>query len=220
MPDSGLHITTALATTWMPWLCLVMVLLVWLCCIMQPQYLRGLVSNCFASFAIGTAEQVPSIGSQVSQWMFNTVVPAVCVYVLVVQSAMYGTTLLAWLVALSMGIDLLRALTAWMVHYTFRLGKMTGLAYMRYFALRSMMTYLLFAIVLMIAFSSVEIGWLNLFGIMTGVYIIILGIQWTKLFCSSFLQLPGIIVYLITVELLPTVLLYEAGRQLYLQQIV
>lgn len=219
MPDSGLHITSALTATWLPWLCLMMVVLIWLCCMMQPQYMRGLLSSGFASAAAGAGEQAPSIGSQVAQWLFNCTLPALGVFVFVVDSAFYGLQLIGWLIGLSMLIDLARAIILMLVQYTFRFGKRTGAAYVRYFSLRSVISYILFVIVLLAAFTQPLSLWFIMLGIVSFVYLIALGIQWVRLFCSSAQDIVCVLAYLITVELLPTLILFEAGRQLYLQQL-
>ena len=214
--DEGLHITFALTATWLPWICLLMAVLVWLSCILQPQYLRRLVSNSFAAFTFNTTGQMPSIGSQAAQWLFNTGIPAICIYSLVTQSAVYGTQLFALVLLLSVATDLFRALTAIVVQYTFRLGKLTGMGYVRYFSLRSLYTYLQFGLVLLIDNAPFKLPYLIALGITTSAYLIILGVQWGKLFCSSALEVISLLIYLITVEVLPTLLLYEAGKQLYL----
>lgn len=216
MPDAGLHITTALTASWMPWIWLAMVGLIWMSCMMQPRYLHGLLSNSFASFTVNAAEQVPSIGSQITQWLFNSIVPAITIYTLVMQSAVYGTELFGTILLFSLLTDGFRALTAFVVHYTFRLGKLTALAYMRYFSLRSLFTFVQFILVLLLAYTTVQLPWLMLMGLMTVVYMIFLGLQWARLFCESALDIAGLVIYLLTVELLPTALLLEAGKQLYL----
>lgn len=207
--------SSALATAWLPWVCLAVMGLGWLSCIMQPRYLNGLFSNSFAGFAINGPEQVPSLGSQVTQWLFNSSVPAIGVYVLVTQSAVYGAQLLGRLLLLALLIDGLRALTAIIVQYTFSLGKMVSLAYMRYFALRSLFTFVLFILVLVIAHSTPSTTWFVILGSLVAVYLILLIVQWARLFCTSVLDVVSMIIYLLTVELLPTFLLFEAGNQLY-----
>ena len=218
MPDAGLHITTALTASWMPWIWLAMVGLIWMSCMMQPRYLHGLLSNSFASFTVNAAEQVPSIGSQVAQWLFNSTVPALCVYVLVTDAAMYGTELLGELIAMALTIDALRAITALVVQYTFRLGKMMGLAYMRYFSLRTLLSFVMLIIVLLVAYTSPDAVWGSILAGTVLVYIVILGLQWTKIFCNQLTDIAGVVIYLITVELLPLMLLYEAGIHICLQQ--
>jgi len=218
MIDAGLHISSTLSTVWLPWICLAMVGLVWLSCIMQPQYLHGLLSNSFAAFSVNAAEQVPSIGPQVAQWMFNSTVPAICVFVLVTDAAMDGMELLGELVALSLLMDALRAITALVVQYTFRLGKMMGLAYMRYFSLRTLLSFVMLIIVLLVAYTSPDAVWISILAGAVLVYIVILGLQWTKIFCNQLTDIAGVVIYLITVELLPLMLLYEAGIHFCLQQ--
>lgn len=195
-----------------------MVLLVWVSCMLQPQYLHGLISNSFASFAVNIAEQVPSLGSQMTQWLFNSLLPAVGVFVLVVDSTVEGFDLLGWLILISIAIDLLRIIVAAMVQYTFRFGKRIAMVYMRYFSLRSLLSYVLFVVILLAAYTSHDKLWLTMLAIATAVYLVILGVQWSRLLCTSLTDLFGVIIYLLTVELLPTVLLFEAGNQLYLQQ--
>lgn len=218
MFETGLHITTSLAAFWLPWVCLAMVILVWLCCILQPQYMRGLMSNGLASFSVGAQEQNLSLGSQLAQWLFNTTIPALAVFVLVMQAAALDTNLFTLLLVVSLAIDGVRALLALMVQYTFRLGKLSAAAYMSYFSLRSLLSYVLFVLMLLIAYTSATALWITLSAIFALVYLIVLGIQWIKLFASSLLDAIGVVIYLITVELLPNVLLLEAGRQIYMQQ--
>ena len=215
---SGLYISSALSATWLPWLCLAMVLLVWTSCMLQPQYLHGLISNSFASFAVNIAEQVPSLGSQVAQWIFNSILPAIGVFVLVVDSTIVGLDFLGWLILISLAIDLLRIVVAAMVQYTFRFGKRTPMVYIRYFSLRSLLSYVLFVVILLAAYTSPDKLWLSMLGIATAAYLVTLGVQWSRLLCTSVSDLFGVIIYLLTVELLPTMLLFESGKQLYLQQ--
>lgn len=216
MFDSGLHITTLLSASWLPWVCLAMMVLLWLSCMMQPRYLHGLISNSFATFTVNAAEQAPSVGSQITQWLFNTIVPAICIYTLVTQTAVYGTDLFGTILLLSLLTDVFRAVTAIAVQYTFRFGKLAGLAYMRYFSLRSLFTFVELMLVLLIAYADHTTFWVATMGIMTVVYLVILGLQWGRLFCTSVLDIVSLIIYLLTIELLPTALLYEAGKQLYL----
>jgi len=218
MIETGLHITPALAAIWLPWVCLMMALLVWLSCIMQPQYLRSVVSNSFATFAGSTAEQVPSIGSQVAQWLFNITMPALSVYVLLAQNTMIGVEQLTSLILLSALIDVARTVISLMIHYTFRLGKRTSLAYVRYFSLRSIFSYVLFIIALLTAYTSLDGLWITLLLIAAGIYLLILAWQLSKLFCASINEIVSVVTFIITVELLPAIMLYEAGRQMVLQQ--
>ena len=191
-----------------------MIGLIWLSCIMQPQYIRGLLSNGFSS-SPGAAEQTPSIGSQIMQWLFNSILPAIAIYTITAHTAIYGSALFGWLVALSILSDLVRALSGLIVQYTFRFGKRASMAYLRYFSLRSLFTYVLFIIVLLITYSSVGTLWINILGIITAIFLVLVGIQWARLFCTSIIDVIGVVIYLITVELLPILLLFEAGEQLY-----
>lgn len=218
MTDPGLHMSMSLAASWMPWVCLAMIILVWVSCILQPRYLHGLISNSFASFTINAAEQVPSIGSQLAQWLFNSMVPAICIYRLVAQSAMYGTQLFNAILLVAILTDAFRALTAVTISYTFRLGKTANLGYMRYYSLRSLFTFIEFLLVLLLTYSTIQLPWLIILGVATLIYLFILGLQWARLFCSSLLDIISLIIYLLTIELLPTILLFEAGKQLYLSQ--
>ena len=218
MAEAGLHIYSGLSTVWMPWVCLAMVILLWLSCIMQPRYLRGLLSNSFGSFTVNAAEQAPSIGSQIAQWLSNCTVPAICIYTLAVQEAMHGTELFGMILLLSLLTDVFRTITALLLHYTFRYGKQTSLAYMRYFSLRSLFTYAEFAFVLLLMYTTPQLPWLIVLGLLTVVYMTILGLQWARLFCSSVLDVVSLLIYLLTVELLPTALLFEASKQLYFLQ--
>jgi len=106
------------------------------------------------------------------------------------------------------------------VQYTFRFGKRIAMVYMRYFSLRSLLSFVLFVVILLAAYTSPDKLWLSLLGITTVLYLVILGIQWSRLLCTSPTDLFGVIIYLLTVELLPNLLLFEAGKQLYLQQLV
>lgn len=218
MIDAGLHITPALAAIWLPWGCLMMALLVWLSCIMQPRYLRSVVSNSFATFAGSTAEQVPSIGSQTVQWLFNIMMPALCVYVLLTQTTMIGIELFTSLIVLAALIDVARTVISLMIHYTFRLGKRTSLAYVRYFSLRSIFSYVLFIIALLMAYTPHEGLWMTLLLIAAGIYLLILAWQLSKLFCASIPEIVSVVTFIITVEILPAMMLYEVGRQMVLQQ--
>ncbi len=195
-----------------------MALLVWLSCILQPQYLRSVVSNSFATFAGTTAEQVPSIGSQLAQWLFNITMPALSVYVLLAQNTMIGVEQLTSLILLSALIDVARTVISLMIHYTFRLGKRTSLAYVRYFSLRSIFSYVLFIIALLTAYTSLDGLWITLLLIAAGIYLLILAWQLSKLFCASINEIVSVVTFIITVELLPAIMLYEAGRQMVLQQ--
>ncbi len=219
MLETGIHITPALATMWLPWVLLAMIVLVWVCCMLQPQYLRAVVSNSFASIGGNSADLVPSIGSQLFQWIFNSAVPAVAVYVFVTQSMTGSSELLGQLLVLSLLIDLARAFTALIVQYTFRFGKRSGVAYLKYFSLRSLLTYLLLVLVMLAAYTSATDLWLALLGVAAVGYLIFLGVQLTRLFCSSVLDVMSVIIYLVTIELLPSALLFEAGRQLCMQQL-
>ena len=215
MPVTGLHITTALSSSWMPWVCLAMVLLVWMSCMMQPQYLRGLVSNSFSVFSANASEQVPSMGSQAAQWIFNIVVPAMGLFVMAEQEVVEGSALIGWVIVFTLLADVFRLLAALLVQYTFRLGRLLGKAYMRYYSLRSLFTFVLFIILLLVRYTSPHTLWLSVLAVASAVYIVTLGLQWGKLFCTSLLDAAGLLVYMITVELLPAVLVLEAGRQLY-----
>ena len=215
MTDTGLYMTTALSSSWLPWVCLVMVILVWISCVLQPQYMRGLLSNSFSVFSVNASEQIPSIGSQAAQWLFNIIVPALVLFIVVEQEVILGGSLFGWMIALLVLADAFRLLAAWMVQYTFRLGRVMGKAYLRYYSLRSLFTFVLFIVMLLVNYTSPQTLWLTVFALVSVVYMVILGLQWGKLFCSSPLDVIGLFVYMITVELLPAVLVYEAGRQLY-----
>ena len=219
MLDTGLHMTTALAAAWLPWVFLSLVLLVWVSCMLQPQYLRAMVSNSFASFSVNAAEQAPSIGSQLAQWLFNCAVPAIAVYVLLTRETICDAGLFGRLLVISLLVDVARALIALAVQYTFRFGKKVDVAYIRYFSLRSMVSYVLLLMVLLLAYTQPIALWLVLLGVTTVAYLIILGVQLARVFCSSLTDVAGVVLYLVTVELLPAVLLYEAGRQFFLQQL-
>jgi len=192
-----------------------MVVLVWMSCMMQPMYLRGLLSNGFGVFSVNTAEQVPSIGSQIAQWLFNCIVPAMGLFVMVEQEVIEGGVLFAWMIVLALLADAVRLLAALMVQYTFRLRSLMGRAYMRYYSLRSLYTFVLFAILLLVSCTSPHTGWFVVFAVASVVYVVTLGMQWARLFCTSLVDMAGLIVYMLTVEILPSVLIWEAGRQLY-----
>ncbi len=192
-----------------------MVGLIWLSCVMQPLYISGLLSNGFSA-APDATEQTPSIGSQIMQWLFNSMLPAIAVYVITAQTAMYGAALFGWLVALSLLSDLVRALVALTVQYTFRFSKLANMAYLRYFSLRSLYTYVLLCLTLLITYSAAGTVWICVLAIVTVIYLVLVGVQWARLFCTSIIGVIGVVIYLISVELLPALLLLEAGKQLYL----
>ena len=206
-----------MAANWLPWVCLAMVGLIWLSCMMQPQYLRGLLSNSFSTFGINSAELKPSLGSQISQWVFNMTVPAIAVYCLVVQDVEYGTDLLTRIFLLAVAIDIARTLVAWLVQYTFGFGKMFGLMYLNYFSLRSLFTFVLLCEVLLITSSEQPTAWIVLMAVTLVLFLVVLGIQWGRMICSSVLDILSIILYILTVELLPMFLLYGAAEQMYLE---
>jgi len=207
--------TTSLTAAWLPWVALAMVLLVWMCCVMQPQYLRGLLSNSFSVFSINASEQIPSIGSQAAQWLFNIIVPAMGLFIMVEQEVIEGGVLFGWMIVILFVVDAFRLLAALMVQYTFRLGRIMGKAYMRYYSLRSLFTFVLFIIMLLVNYTAPQTVWFSILAVASVVYMVTLGLQWGKLFCTSSLDVLGLLVYMITVELLPVVLTFEAGRQLY-----
>ena len=217
MTNEGIFISSALAANWLPWVCLAMVGLIWLSCMMQPQYLRGLLSNSFSTFGINSAELKPSLGSQISQWVFNMTVPAIAVYCLVVQDVEYGTDLLTRIFLLAVAIDIARTLVAWLVQYTFGFGKMFGLMYLNYFSLRSLFTFVLLCEVLLITSSEQPTAWIVLMAVTLVLFLVVLGIQWGRMICSSVLDILSIILYILTVELLPMFLLYGAAEQMYLE---
>ena len=196
-----------------------MVLLVWISCVMQPQYLRGLLTNSFDVFSVNPNEQIPSIGSQFAQWLFNCIVPAIGIFIMVEQEVVEGTSLFRWLILMSLLVDAFRLLAAVMVQYTFRLGKQMGMAYLRYYSLRSLFTFVLFVIMLLASYTSPHTAWIVILVIASVVYLVTLGMQWGRLFCSSPIDIAGLLLYMLTVELLPAVLLWEAGRQLYFMHI-
>lgn len=215
MPDTGLHITASLSSTWLPWLCLAMVMLLWMSCVMQPQYLRGLLSNGLSLFTVNNTEQIPSMGSQVTQWIFNIIVPAMGLFIMAEQEVVDGLDLLGWMVLLMLIADGVRLFMAVMVQYTFRLGRMMGRAYMRYYSLRSLFSFVLFTFVLLVNFTAPHTVWFVVLEVASVVYIITLILQLGRLFCTSLLDVAGLLIYILTVELLPAALVLEAGRQLY-----
>jgi hypothetical protein len=101
------------------------------------------------------------------------------------------------------------------MQYTFRLGRRASLAYVRYFSLRSLMTYLALIIVMFMAYTAPNAWWITLLAVLIGAYILILIAQWIRLFNASVQELLGVLIFLLTAELLPILLLYEAGRQVY-----
>lgn len=218
MMETGLHMTTALSASWLPWVCLAMVLLVWMSCVMQPQYLRGLLSNSFSVFSVNASEQIPSMGSQAAQWLFNIVVPAMGLYIMVEQEVVEGIggiTLLGWMIVLTLLADAFRLIAALMVQYTFRLGRLMDKAYLRYYSLRSLFSFVLFTFMLLVNSTSPHTVWFTMLAIASIVYMVTLGLQLGKLFCTSPLDVAGLLAYMLTVELLPAMLVWETGRQLY-----
>lgn len=192
-----------------------MVMLLWMSCVMQPQYLRGLLSNGLSLFTVNNTEQIPSMGSQVTQWIFNIIVPAMGLFIMAEQEVVDGLDLLGWMVLLMLIADGVRLFVAVMVQYTFRLGRMMGRAYMRYYSLRSLFSFVLFTIMLLVNFTAPHTVWFVVLVVASVVYIITLILQLGRLFCTSLLDVAGLLIYILTVELLPAALVLEAGRQLY-----
>ncbi len=192
-----------------------MVMLLWMSCVMQPQYLRGLLSNGLSLFTMNNTEQIPSMGSQVTQWIFNIIVPAMGLFIMAEQEVVDGLDLLGWMVLLTLIADGVRLFVAVMVQYTFSLGRMMGRAYMRYYSLRSLFSFVLFTIMLLVNFTAPHTVWFVVLVVASVVYIITLILQLGRLFCTSLLDVAGLLIYILTVELLPTALVLEAGRQLY-----
>ena len=192
-----------------------MVMLLWMSCVMQPQYLRGLLSNGLSLFTVNNTEQIPSMGSQVTQWIFNIIVPAMGLFIMAEQEVVDGLDLLGWMVLLTLIEDGVRLFVAVMVQYTFSLGRMMGRAYMRYYSLRSLFSFVLFTIMLLVNFTAPHTVWFVVLVVASVVYIITLILQLGRLFCTSLLDVAGLLIYILTVELLPTALVLEAGRQLY-----
>jgi len=192
-----------------------MVMLLWMSCVMQPQYLRGLLSNGLSLFTVNNTEQIPSMGSQVTQWIFNIIVPAMGLFIMAEQEVVDGLDLLGWMVLLTLIADGVRLFVAVMVQYTFSLGRMMGRAYMRYYSLRSLFSFVLFTIMLLVNFTAPHTVWFVVLVVASVVYIITLILQLGRLFCTSLLDVAGLLIYILTVELLPTALVLEAGRQLY-----
>jgi len=192
-----------------------MVMLLWMSCVMQPQYLRGLLSNGLSLFTVNNTEQIPSMGSQVTQWIFNIIVPAMGLFIMAEQEVVDGLDLLGWMVLLTLIADGVRLFVAVVVQYTFRLGRMMGRAYMRYYSLRSLFSFVLFTIMLLVNFTAPHTVWFVVLVVASVVYIITLILQLGRLFCTSLLDVAGLLIYILTVELLPTALVLEAGRQLY-----
>lgn len=182
---------------------------------MQPQYLRGLLSNGLSLFTVNNTEQIPSMGSQVTQWIFNIIVPAMGLFIMAEQEVVDGLDLLGWMVLLMLIADGVRLFVAVMVQYTFRLGRMMGRAYMRYYSLRSLFSFVLFTFVLLVNFTAPHTVWFVVLVVASVVYIITLILQLGRLFCTSLLDVAGLLIYILTVELLPAALVLEAGRQLY-----
>jgi len=192
-----------------------MVMLLWMSCVMQPQYLRGLLSNGLSLFTVNNTEQIPSMGSQVTQWIFNIIVPAMGLFIMAEQEVVDGLDLLGWMVLLTLIADGVRLFVAVVVQYTFSLGRMMGRAYMRYYSLRSLFSFVLFTIMLLVNFTAPHTVWFVVLVVASVVYIITLILQLGRLFCTSLLDVAGLLIYILTVELLPTALVLEAGRQLY-----
>lgn len=220
MMDTGLYITQSLAVNWLPWLSLGMLGLVWLSCMMQPKYLHGLVVNGLAGFSDNVGDQYPSIGSQITQWLFNSITPAMGLFVMSEMEAIEGGALFARILGLSLLADFVRVVVALLVQYTFRLGRLMGVAYLRYFSLRSLFSFILFAMLMLAITTSPQDIWLVLLGVLSAIYLLLLGWQWGQLFATSPAGVIGLTLYLLTVELLPAVLLWQAGIQLFFLHIV
>jgi hypothetical protein len=68
---------------------------------------------------------------------------------------------------------------------------------------------------LLVNFTAPHTVWFVVLVVASVVYIITLILQLGRLFCTSLLDVAGLLIYILTVELLPTALVLEAGRQLY-----
>ena len=215
MLEEGLEISRALAANWMPWLSMAMLVQLWLSCMLQPQYARGMYQNSLGAFANNMTEQLPSIGSQITQWMFNTTVPAFCIYALVAQDVPGGFGLFGRILLMMVGIDLLRIVVAWLVYYAFRLGKRFIPMYLRYYALRSLTMFLLFAEALVLGASAHPMAWVMAMALTYLVFMLLLGVQLARVICTSWVDVLSIMIYILTVELLPMLVLYYAAMQLY-----
>jgi len=216
--DAGLDISYALAANWLPWLCMAMLGLVWISCVLQPRYLHGLVNNSFSAFDVNAAERIPSIGSQICQWAFNVAIPAIGIYIIVAQDADYTAMLFARIMVAAIIIDCLRMLVAFLVQYTFRLDKIFGLLYMRYYSIRSIYTFIMMALILCVMHSATPFMWLIVMAVNMLVFMVLTGLQWGRLIGFSLTSCVGLLIYLITIELLPMFVLYGAAEQMYMQQ--
>ena len=205
----GTIISTASVSVWLPWLLLGALLLLGFCCMMQPRYLQGLYSNSLQSFSENSAEQIPSIGAQAGQWLLNIVLTASCAFI-VMSVHERGLEARTWGVLLGIvaGIDIFRLIAAMLVTYTFRLTRMVGFAYIRYFSLRSLYTIILLIPILLLYNTQMAETMMWMIIVLTGIFYLLLAIQWSKLFCSSPLDILFVIIYIATVEILPTALLY------------
>ena len=203
----GVLISSSMATVWLPWLLLGALVSVGIGCLMQPRYLHGLISNSIQSFTLNMAEQIPSIGAQTGQWVLNIVMAATCAYTYI-DAGGYGTPTFSVLLGMAAGIDIFRLFAAAIVSYTFGHTKMFGAAYIRYFSLRSLYAIaMLVPILLLFNLHSVS-AMLTVIIALTAVYYIALAVQWGRMFCTSLLDVLFLIVYIMTVEILPTAILY------------
>lgn len=203
----GLIISTSMTAVWLPWLLLAAVVTICLGCLTQPRYLHGLLSNSIQTFSLNTAEQTPSIGAQAGQWLLNITIAALCAYS---YRQMYtaGYNHLLTLLATAAGIDLYRLAATLLVNYTFDLKRMFSMAYIRYFSLRSICSMLMLIPIMMLSNGYLVPAMKVMIIVMMVAYYLILTAQLGKLYCSSLLDVFFLITYILTVEIIPTLLLY------------
>ena len=200
-------ITSSVAAVWLPWLLMGAVVMLCLGCLMQPRYIHGLVSNSLQPFSLNAAEQTPSIGAQTGQWVLNIMIAAVCAYT---YREMYtgGSSRFLVLLATAVGIDLFRVVAAMLVTYTFNMAKLFSMAYIRYFSLRSLCSIVLLIPVLLLYNLHVVPALETAVVVLMAVYYVLIGIQLGKLYCRKWLDVFFLITYIVTVEIIPTLLLY------------
>lgn len=203
----GVLISSSMATIWLPWLLLGALVSVGISSLMQPRYLHGLISNSTQSFTLNIAEQIPSIGAQTGQWVLNIVVAATCAYICI-DAGGYGTPKFGMLIGRAAAIDVFRLVAAIIVSYTFDQTRLFGAAYIRYFSLRSLYTIVLLVPTLMLFNLHAVTAMLTVIVVLTAVYYIALTVQWSRMFCTSLLDVLFLLMYIVTVEILPTTILF------------
>lgn len=193
----------------LPWLIIGVLIVQWLVCMTQPGYFRNLISSAFHIDSEHSSEQLPSIGTQIGQWLFNESVFALAITCIGLSEGTWqalGVSILSITV-----IDLARVIITALAAYIFIWGKRYSQLYLRYYSLRS-----LFAIILLVmAVASLQRPendlWLICSIILMVTYLILLTVQCCRQVVSDLRQVLYIIIYIIVVELLPYLCLYRSS---------